>query len=231
MTGGPNAAGGRAPDPGRAPNPGRAVERVRVKICGLTRPEDAAAADAAGADALGVIFAPSSRRRLSVAQARRVLAAAGPLVTRIGVFVDAPVAEVLDTVAEVGLTAVQLNGHEDAAYVARVAPRVPVIRAVRWTPGLTLAALDLGPVAAVLVDGPEPGSGQAFDWTAAADLGGTRPWWLAGGLTPENVAAAIDRLRPSVVDVASGVESAPGVKDHGKIDAFMAAVAGASAAR
>ncbi len=202
--------------------------RVRVKICGLTRPEDAAAAYAAGADALGVIFAAGSRRRVSVAQARAVLDAAGPLVARVGVFVDASVSEVLAAVEGAGLNVVQLHGREDAATVTELAGRVPVIRALRWTPGIDLDALDLGPVAAVLVDGPQPGSGAPFDWTAAAVLTGSRPWMLAGGLTPENVAAAIGRLAPAAVDVASGVESAPGIKDHAKVRAFVAAVLGSS---
>lgn len=202
--------------------------RVRVKICGLTRPEDAAAAYDAGADALGVIFAPRSRRRVDVAQARRVLDAAGPLVTRVGVFVDASAPDVLAAVDGAGLSAVQLHGRADADVVALLAVRVRVIRAVRWEPGLDLATLASDPVAAVLLDGPDPGSGRPFDWASAEGLVATRPWLLAGGLTPRNVAAAIHRLRPPMVDVASGVESAPGIKDHASIRAFIAAVAGAS---
>jgi phosphoribosylanthranilate isomerase len=202
--------------------------RIRVKICGLTRPEDAAAAYLAGADALGVIFAPGSRRRVGVAQARQVLDAAGPLVARVGVFVDASAPEVLAAVDGAGLSAVQLHGRADAELVTLLAVRVPVIRAVRWTPDLDLASVAQGPVAAVLVDGPDPGSGRPFDWVSAAGhLGGCR-WMLAGGLTPENVAAAIERLAPTAVDVASGVESAPGVKDHAKIRAFVAAAVGVS---
>lgn len=199
--------------------------RVRVKVCGLTRPEDAAAAEAAGADALGVIFAARSRRRVDVAQARRVLDAAGPFVARVGVFVDASVAEVLAAVRGARLTAVQLHGAEDAPTVAALAAHVPVVRAVRWGSGLELEALAALPVAAVLVDGPEPGSGVAFDWDAAAPLLARLPRWvLAGGLTPENVADAVARARPYAVDVASGVESAPGVKDPARLAAFVAAV-------
>ncbi len=202
--------------------------RVRIKVCGLTRPEDALAAEAAGADALGVIFAAGSRRRVDVAQARRVLAPVGPFVARVGVFVDASVAEVLEAVRGARLSAVQLHGGEDAATVAELARHVPVVRAVRWRPGFDPADHAEAPIAALLVDGPEPGSGLVFDWgAAAASLARGPRWVLAGGLTPDNVAAAVARLKPHGVDVASGVESAPGVKDHARLRAFVAAVQGA----
>jgi phosphoribosylanthranilate isomerase len=202
-----------------------APERVRIKVCGLTRPEDAAAAEAAGVDALGVIFAARSKRRVDVAQARRVLASTGPFVARVGVFVDAPVEEVLAAVRGARLGVVQLHGRVDAAAVAALSVHVAVVRAVRWAPGFDPAATDLGPVAALHVDGPEPGSGVAFDWDeAAASLAGVPRWVLAGGLTPANVGSAIARLRPHGVDVASGVEAAPGIKDADKLRAFVAAV-------
>lgn len=199
--------------------------RVRVKVCGLTRPEDAAAAEAAGADALGVIFAARSRRRVDVAQARRVLDAAGPFVARVGVFVDAAPEEVLAAVAGARLTAVQLHGDEDAATVAAIAAHVPVVRARSWAAVQAGGRPSLGAATALLVDGPDPGSGVAFDWaTAAATLAMVPRWILAGGLTPENVAQAIAHARPYAVDVASGVEAAPGVKDPVKLRAFVAAV-------
>ena len=186
------------------------------------------AAEAAGADALGVIFAAGSKRRVDLAQARRVLADVGPFVARVGVFVDASVDEVLEAVREARLGAVQLHGREDEATVARIARHVPVVRAVRWRPGFDPAAFAAAPIAALLVDGPEPGSGVAFDWdAAAASLARGPRWVLAGGLTPDNVGAAVARLRPYGVDVASGVESAPGVKDPARLRAFVAAVRGA----
>ena len=204
------------------------VARVRVKICGLTRPEDALAAEAAGADALGVIFAPGSKRRVDLDQARRVLAPVGPFVARVGVFVDARVEEVLEAVRGARLSAVQLHGSEDASTVAAIAHHVQVVRAVRWRPGFDPTVHADEPISALLVDGPEPGSGLAFDWAAAATSLGLGPrWMLAGGLTPDNVAAAVARLRPYAVDVASGVESAPGVKDPAMMRAFVAAVRGA----
>ena len=200
------------------------AERVRIKVCGLTRPEDALAAEAAGADALGVIFAAGSKRRVDVAQARRVLAPVGPFVVRVGVFVDASVAEVLEAVRGARLGAVQLHGGEDAATVAELARYVPVVRAVRWTASFDPAAFAEAPIAALLVDGPEPGSGVAFDWDAAAvAMAGGPRWILAGGLTPDNVADAVARLRPYGVDVASGVEAAPGIKDPARLRAFVAA--------
>ena len=203
-------------------------DRVRIKVCGLTRPEDAVAAEAVGADALGVIFAAGSKRRVDVAQARRVLEPVGPFVARVGVFVDASVDEVLEAVRGARLGVVQLHGREDAATVAEIARHVPVVRAVRWRPGFDSAAYGEEPIAALLVDGPEPGSGHVFDWEAAAPALARGPrWLLAGGLTPANVAAAVARLRPYGVDVASGVESAPGVKDPALLRAFVAAVRGA----
>jgi phosphoribosylanthranilate isomerase len=204
-----------------------AGDRVRVKVCGLTRPEDALAAEAAGADALGVVFAAGSKRRVDVARARSVLARVGPFVARVGVFVDAPVAEVLEAVRGARLSAVQLHGSEDAATVEELARHVPVVQAVRWSPAWDPAVFAAAPIAALLVDGPEPGSGQAFDWdAAAASLARGPRWVLAGGLTPDNVATAVARLRPHGVDVASGVEQAPGVKDPAKLRAFVAAVRG-----
>lgn len=203
----------------------RPPERVRIKVCGLTRPEDALAAEAAGADALGVIFAAHSKRRVDVAQARRVLADVGPFVARVGVFVDASVADVLDAVRGARLTAVQVHGRADAATLADLAAHVSVVRAVRWHAGFDPATYAGLPIAALHVDGPDPGSGVAFDWDAAAPVLARGPRWvLAGGLAPDNVAAAVARLRPYAVDVATGVEAAPGIKDPARLRAFVAAV-------
>jgi len=206
--------------------------RVRVKVCGLTRPQDAVAVEAAGADAVGVIFAPGSRRRVDLAQAAEVLSPLGPFVARVGVFV-APEPDALFAAVEVlRLHAVQLHGDlpvvDDAAWRA-LRERVAVIRAVVWSPDLDLEALARAPVDAVLVDGPRAGSGEPFDWDGAGNLRRLPRWVLAGGLAPDNVARAIERLRPPAVDVASGVESAPGVKDPRQLAAFMAAVRGAEA--
>jgi len=202
--------------------------RTRIKICGLTRAEDAAAAVSAGADALGVVLAPS-KRRVTLDEAAEVFADVPPLVARVGVFVDAHADEVWEAVARLGLAAVQFHGDE-APETCATAP-VPVIKALRVGPDFSAERADAyrGAVSALLLDtfvpGEQGGTGVAFDWY---DVAGRLPRWapvlLAGGLGPANVGAAIQALRPYAVDVSSGVESAPGVKDHRSIDAFVAAV-------
>lgn len=202
--------------------------RTRIKICGLTRPEDAACAVAAGADALGVVLAPS-KRQVTLAQAAAVFADVPPLVARVGVFVDARADDVWEAVARLGLTAVQFHGDE-APETCATAP-APVIKALRVGPDFDPAEAERyrGTVSALLLDtfvvGERGGTGQAFGWH---DVAGRLPTWapvvLAGGLGPDNVAAAIGALGPFAVDVSSGVEHAPGVKDHHLIERFAAAV-------
>lgn len=196
---------------------------MRVKICGITRPEDAIVAEAAGAHAIGLIFAARSKRRLSLEGAQEIVRAVGPFVGRVGVFVDAPFDEVLTAVRTLGLDTVQLHGHEDMAYAAALRRSVRVIRAFSFTPGLTPEALRRYPADAVLLDGLDPGSGEAFDWAAAAPLRACARLVLAGGLTPANVAEGIRALDPYAVDTASGVETSPGVKDAAKVRAFVQA--------
>lgn len=197
---------------------------VRIKICGITRPEDAVAAEAAGADAIGLIFAPGSRRRVDAARAREVSAAVGPLLVRVGVFVDAGEGAILDAVETARLDAVQLHGGEPDALAARLRRRVRVVRAVSFRPGLAPSAFDGRPFDGVLLDGLRPGRGEAFDWGAAAAWRAHPRLLLAGGLRPDNVAEAIRTLRPYAVDVASGVEATPGVKDPDALEAFVRAV-------
>lgn len=203
--------------------------RTRIKICGLTRPEDAAAAVSSGADALGVVLAPS-RRRVTLERAAEVLADVPPLVARVGVFVDAHADEVWEAVARLGLTVVQFHGDE-APETCAAAP-VPVVKALKVGPGFDPAGAEQyrGSVAALLLDtlaadGAAGGTGVAFCWD---DVAGRMPAWapvmLAGGLRPEDVAEAVRVLRPFAVDVSSGVESAPGIKDRREIERFVAAV-------
>jgi phosphoribosylanthranilate isomerase len=219
------ASGGRPPGgvPGAAGPP---RGRVRVKVCGVTRPEDAVAAETLGADAIGVIFAAASRRRLDLARAAAVVAPLGPFVTRVGVFLEPSLDEVEAAVERLRLQAVQLHGRVAPALIDAVRRRVPVIRSIAWRAGLDVEELASWSVDGLLIDGPAAGSGEAFDWAGAGDLGGLPSWTLAGGLDPGNVAEAILRLRPTAVDVASGVESAPGIKDVAMMAAFMAAVRG-----
>jgi phosphoribosylanthranilate isomerase len=195
---------------------------VRVKVCGVTSVEDALAAEAAGADAVGVIVWGRSPRRIDLATAAGVLAPLSPFVQRVGVVVDAPGPFVHEAIARLRLGAVQFHGAEQPAFVAAFRARVAVIRAVSFTPTLDLAQLADLALDALLVDGLRPGSGAAFDWSAATRLREIDRLVVAGGLTPENVAEAVRLLDPLGVDVASGVEIAPGVKDHAALRRFVA---------
>ena len=194
-----------------------------VKICGVTRLEDAEAAVAAGAGAIGFIFWPKSPRFIDPYRARKIAAALPPLVTAVGVFVNQPIAHVNGVASLVRLGAVQLHGDETTEFAAAVT--TPVIKAlsigaanVRAWPARVRLLLDVhDPVA-------RGGTGRTIDWTAAADLASQREILLAGGLTPDNVAAAVARVRPFGIDVSSGVERAPGIKDHQRLRALFEAV-------
>jgi phosphoribosylanthranilate isomerase len=193
---------------------------TQVKICGVTRPDDAAVAAALGARFVGLNFWPGSRRHVTVERAVAIAAAVPAGVDKVGVFVDAPAREIEETIARVGLDWVQLHGAEEPAFCGRFAARA--IRAVRVAAAADLDALERYPTALFLLDAPSPGAGRTFDWTlacAARERG--KPFFLAGGLTPENVAAAVRAVRPFGVDVASGVESAPGIKDPEKMRTFI----------
>jgi phosphoribosylanthranilate isomerase len=199
-----------------------------VKICGVTTPEDAAMAAAAGADAIGVNFWPGSKRYVDAAAAPAVLAAVPPGVLKVGVFVNAAAAEVARCFETLGLDRAQLHGDEIAAEFAAWDP-ARLVRAVRvrdastfekeasWAPSLWVYDAH--------VDG-YGGGGVPAPWDLIAHHG-RRPFLLAGGLSPENVAAAVAATRPDGVDVSSGVEGASRRKDPGKVAAFVAAARGA----
>ncbi len=196
----------------------------RVKICGVTRLEDALLAARLGADALGFNFWPGSKRFLAPAAARAMVERLPPFVTPVGVFVNQPEEEILRAAGESGVRVVQLHGDEPPGLCARLP--FPVVKAVRVATPLPLDALRAYPVAAFLLDAPSSGyggSGVTFDWSLAEGVARLAPIILAGGLTPENVAAAARRVRPYAVDVASGVESAPGLKDAARMARFIAA--------
>ncbi len=185
--------------------------------------EDALCAEDAGADAIGFIFVPNTKRFITPERAKSISGELGAFTTRVGVFRDAPLETVLETVRVAQLGAVQLHGYESGA-LSEISQHIPVIRAVSFQAGISL------PEAQTLhVDGLEPGSGQAFDWAAldVLSLQGRR-WVLAGGLNPDNVRDAVRSLKPWGVDVSSGVEVAPGVKDHERIRAFVDAARGAA---
>ena len=201
---------------------------VLVKICGVTRPEDAEAAVEAGADFIGLNFWPRSRRALTIDAAIAVAAAIPGDVKKVGVFVNAPAPTVHETATRVGLDLVQLHGDEDAAF-ARALGR-PYIRAVRVGSERDLAAIEDFDTELILLDTPSAGyggSGKTFDWSlarAARRFG--RKLLLAGGLDADNVAQAVRDVRPYAVDVAGGVEAAPGIKDKDKLRRFIDAAKG-----
>ena len=205
---------------------GAAATSFQVKICGVTTPEDAEAAVRAGADAIGLNFWPESKRRVSFEAAARIAAVVPSRVRAVGVFVNADLRTIEHALATVPLSAVQLHGDEPPEFSGQVPAAV-----VRSLPISAATAFDRArryPASAFLLDAPAKGyggAGQTFDWALAAGarerLG--RPCILAGGLTPENVADAVRRVRPDGVDVASGVESSPGHKDPEKLRKFIAA--------
>lgn len=203
-----------------------------VKICGVTRLEDAEAVARSGADFLGLNFWSHSKRHVTV-DAAIPLARAGRVrgAMIVGVFVDATMAEILDATERVGLDVIQLHGDESPAFCAEVRERTRrrVWKALPVASAEDILGLERWPVHAILLDAATPGrggSGQTIDWRIAARAaeGGLRPIVLAGGLGPENIAVAVSTVKPWAVDVASGVESAPGVKDPVRINAFVRAV-------
>lgn len=184
-----------------------------VKICGITNREDAKAAVAAGASALGFNFFAGSPRCVTPEHAAAI--GDGLPVLKVGVFVDE--SDMAGIAARAGLDVLQLHGSETAA---QAPPGFRVWKAFRITPSWDPAVLSGYHVEAFLLDGPAPGTGEAFDWTRAV---GIRNVILAGGLGPDNVGEAVRRLRPWGVDACSRLESAPGVKDHGKMRRFVQA--------
>lgn len=197
---------------------------TRVKVCGVTRLEDALLAARLGADALGFNFWPGSKRYLAAGAARAIVDRLPPFVTPVGVFVNQPEEEIRRAAEESGVRVLQLHGDEPPDLCARLP--LPVVKAVRVAGPPPLESLRAFRVAAFLLDAPSAGfggSGTAFDWSLAGGVAALAPVILAGGLTPENVAEAVRRVRPFAVDVASGVESAPGVKDPSLVARFIAA--------
>jgi phosphoribosylanthranilate isomerase len=201
------------------------VSRIRVKICGVTRAEDALAAARLGADALGFNFWPGSRRHVEPGVVRRIVDLLPPFVTPVGVFVNQPEEEMLAIAAASGIQVLQLHGDEPPDLCARLP--LPVVKSIPVGEVRVLARLLSYEVQAFLLDTPSRGfggTGRPFDWSLAEGVSEVAPVILAGGLTPENVAGAIRAVRPWAVDVASGVESSPGVKDADRMSRFISAV-------
>jgi phosphoribosylanthranilate isomerase len=210
---------------------GGVASAPRIKFCGMTRLIDAQRAVEAGAWAIGLILWPGSKRAADPAEAERISRLLRRQVEVAGVFVNQPLDEVAAMVDTIGLSMVQLHGDEGPAYADEVARRTgaKVIKAMPVVSGEDVQALEtFRRVDFHLLDAHHPdlrgGTGQTFEWDLAARRRSKVPLILSGGLTPENVGAAIARVHPYAVDVASGTEASPGIKDPHKLEAFAAAV-------
>ena len=208
------------------------MQRTRVKICGITRPEDGLAAARCGADAIGLVFYAPSPRHVTIEQARAVVRVLPPFVTVVGLFVNAPELEINEVLQQVRLDLLQFHGDETAQQCARFG--MPYLKALRVTPTTNIAraasaySSAQGLLLDAYVDGVPGGTGQSFDWTLVpCDL--PMPLILAGGLSPLNVKQAIRTARPYGVDVSGGVEASKGIKDAAKMAAFMFEITGALA--
>ncbi len=202
------------------------MSRTRIKICGLTRPEDVRAAVAAGADAIGLVFYPPSPRAIGFDRAADLVALLPPFVTAVGLFVNPAPAFVAEACARVPLQLLQFHGDETDAECARHG--LPWIKAARMRPGVDLVEFAASHPGArgILLDAfveGYGGGGKVFDWSLIP-AGLDRPIILSGGLDAANVADAVRHVRPWAVDVSSGVEAAKGIKDAAKIAAFVAGV-------
>jgi phosphoribosylanthranilate isomerase len=205
------------------------MRQVKVKICGITNWPDARAAAAAGADFLGFNFCKGSPRYIAPAKAESSIRKLPKKVTAVGVFVNEDEKSLQEIAARAGLNCVQLHGEESPAAVARIAEAWPVIKAVRVNQNLRRAQLTrFEKASALLLDGFDAkkrgGTGKTFDWEVAREAKAYGQIFLAGGLTPENVTAAIHAAHPYAVDVCSGVERKLGKKDRAKMKALMRAV-------
>ena len=196
---------------------------VKVKICGIRRPQDLKAAVTAGADALGFVFAPGSSRRLAVEEARVLVAQVPAFVSRVGLFMDQTRNEVEQVLQRVPLNLLQFHGREEAGFCRQFG--LPYVKAVAMGSDAApeQAERDFADAAALLLDshraGSVGGTGQTFDWSGIPSM--KLPLVLAGGLTPENVRRAVQQVQPWAVDVASGVEDAPGEKNVEKMQTFI----------
>ncbi|NEU73885.1 phosphoribosylanthranilate isomerase [Hassallia byssoidea VB512170] len=204
---------------------------MRVKICGITQPEQGKAIATEGATALGFICVPSSPRYVSAAQIRAVVTQLPENIDNIGVFANSTVDEIAQTVADSGLTGVQLHGDEstDFCYQVRQSlPKVEIIKAlrIRSLEDFELAATYTTSVNTLLLDAYHPqqlgGTGKTLDWNMLQQFSPSCPWFLAGGLTPDNIVEALNQVQPSGIDLSSGVERAPGDKDLDKVAQLFA---------
>jgi phosphoribosylanthranilate isomerase len=203
------------------------MSETRVKICGVTNLADALAAVQAGADALGLNFYEKSPRHVSLQTAAEIASQLPPFVMRVGLFVNAPEELVTRAIGECGLTMLQFHGEEPPDFCTQFglmsmkAFRIRDIESLKQIPEFHTDAYLLDAFSAAA----RGGTGETFNWDLAVEAQKFgKPIFLAGGLTPENVADAVRKVRPFGVDVSSGVESAPGKKDHAKVRAFIKTV-------
>jgi phosphoribosylanthranilate isomerase len=207
------------------------MSRTRVKICGITRVEDAVSAFNAGADAIGLVFYAQSPRFVSIQQAQKIVAAIPPFVSVVGLFVNAPKAEIEAVLSKVRLDILQFHGDEIVTECEQI--NLPYYKAIRVKADTNLLQYEaeFSSAKALLLDAHSDvafgGTGQTFDWNLIPK-NMTKPLILAGGLTVENVGKAIKQVKPYAVDVSGGVEITKGIKDVAKIAAFMQGVSNAS---
>ena len=198
---------------------------TRIKLCGMTRPEDIEAANALMPEYTGFVFAKKSRRYVDPDGAAALRAMLAPGIRAVGVFVREPPEKVAELLDKGIIDIAQLHGGEDDGYIARLRALTdrPIIQAFRIDGPADVARALHSPADAILLDSGAGGTGTAFDWSLLMDI--RRPWFLAGGLDPENVQSAVARLRPWAVDVSSGIET-DGAKDPAKMAAFVRRVRG-----
>lgn len=203
------------------------ISRTRIKICGITRREDALTVIEAGADALGLVFVKASPRYVTIEQAQELLSSLPAFINKVGLFVNSDSAEIRNVISKVSLDYLQFHGDEKEAFCAQFSK--PYIKAIRIKPETNLLETisEFKSAAAILIDAWHPdlagGTGETFDWSLLSKLPGENIPVLivAGGLDPENVSSAVHMLKPYAVDVSSGVEDSPGIKSKVKIQNFI----------
>lgn len=202
------------------------MKELFVKICGITRPQDAELAAGLGASALGFVFWPNSPRCVSVGTAKGIAANVPANVSKVGVFVDQPADEVARIMDEVGLDVAQLHGHESPEYCREL--KRMIFKSVGMSDNGSTHIDDFDANVVLLVDAHDPkrfgGTGKTVNWDAAREIAATRRTILAGGLNAANIKLAVRSVRPYGVDVSSGVESSPGVKDPNRLRTFFEAL-------
>ena len=202
------------------------MNKLFVKICGITRPQDAELAAGLGASALGFVFWRDSPRYISPQLAQSIASNVPGTVLRVGVFVDQPAGEVAGIMDEVGLDVAQLHGHESPEYCEGLNRKI--FKAISMSGNGSVNLADFAPDVVLLVDAHDPirfgGTGKTVNWDSAREIAATRPTILAGGLNATNIKLAVRSVRPYGVDVSSGVESAPGVKDPNRLRTFFEAL-------